>query len=103
MHLTRGLPVIVNNRVIPETKLWRCALLETVYIRLMFDSAATLTDKDVKMHNTIIIYYADCVCGKRIKTVRCPSVVPGSARAAAAKPCSGGRCASSAAYDAQAA
>jgi len=43
--------------------------------------------------------YADRVCGKRTKTVPCPSVrpsVPGAARAAAAKPFSGGRCASSA-------
>jgi len=42
----------------------------------------------------------DRVCGKCIKTVRVRRMsVPRAARMAAAKPCSGGRCASSAAYD----
>ena len=53
-------------------------------------------------------YCVDCTCGKRIKTARCLSVRPSvleAARSATAKctsvaePRSGGRCASSAAYD----
>jgi len=50
------------------------------------------------------VYYAGHICGKRIKVLWFPSVRPSvcvsaSSRQAAVKPCSGGRCISSTAYD----